>query len=195
VFLKLGAIAGNMLFFSTLICADSLNKEKLMNKSTVLKAFNNEANLDEWQVTNDAVMGGLSVGNTQLSSKALVFSGKISTENNGGFTSVFKKAPTLPEAVNSIRINILGDGNTYQLRVRSKVTGYVLAYNIDFDTKKDQLTEHTFYLADFTASFRGRIIENAPLLDAKSISHVGFLIKAKQEQRFSLSVQAIKFMS
>lgn len=182
------------LFFSTLICAEGLNGKKHMKKSTVLITFDNERSLDEWRVTNDSVMGGLSVANTQLDNKVFVFSGNISIENYGGFTSIFKKLPTLPDDIESITIKVLGDGNRYQLRVRSQVAGYELAYKIDFDTKKGEVEDHTFNLTDFKASFRGRIIENAPLLEAESISHVGFLIKANQRQHFSLSVQAIKFM-
>jgi hypothetical protein len=165
-----------------------------MKQNTVIIAFDNELSLDGWSVTNDGVMGGLSIGNIELNNNALVFSGDISTENYGGFTSVFKKTPTLPDNVESISINILGDGNDYQLRVRSQVSGYDLAYKIDFKTKQGQREKYTFKLADFNASFRGRIIDDAPLLEAKSISHVGFLIKAKQVKKFSLSVQQIKFM-
>jgi hypothetical protein len=165
-----------------------------MNKNNVLIAFHNEPSLDAWKVTNDGVMGGLSAGKMQFDNNAFVFYGVISIENYGGFTSVFREVPKLSEDIDAISINILGDGNAYQLRVRSQVSGYELGYMIDFQTIKGEQEQLTFYLDDFKASFRGRIIDNAPSLDATSISQVGFLIKAKQVKRFSLSVQSIKFM-
>jgi hypothetical protein len=164
-----------------------------MKNNTAFIALGNEINLEEWKVTNDSVMGGLSVGNTQLEHKTIIFSGYVSTENDGGFTSVFKKLSTLPEHIESITIQVKGDGNNYQLRVRSQVMGYEMAYKICFDTSKGKIEKRTFNLADFKASFRGRSIENAPSLEAKFISHVGFLIKAKQSQYFTLSVQVIEF--
>jgi hypothetical protein len=165
-----------------------------MKNNEMIIAFDNVQSLKDWRVTNDGVMGGLSVGNTQLVNKSLIFSGEISIENNGGFTSVFKEIPTLPDKIESISINILGDGNDYQLRVRSQVFDYELSYSVDFNAKKGQRKELTFHFADFKASFRGRSIDNAPLLEPKSISHVGFLMKSKQVKSFSISVQKIKFM-
>jgi hypothetical protein len=155
--------------------------------------FNKVHNLDDWEVVNDSVMGGISVGNIQLNNQTLVFSGNLSTENNGGFSSVYKKSPKLPEIVKSVSIRIQGDGNRYQLRMRSQVTGYELAYKIEFDTLVDKIETHRFNLANFKATFRGRIIDNAPLLEPHTISHVGFLIATKQSQEFNLSIYTVDF--
>ncbi len=42
---------------------------------------------EDWWVINDGVMGGLSRGKAQMKENSLYFSGTISLENNGGFTS------------------------------------------------------------------------------------------------------------
>lgn len=178
---------------STSLFSTNSSEAGNMKSNKISDILNQEHNPDDWQVTNDSVMGGLSVGHGQVENKAFHFSGDISTENNGGFTSVFKRISKLPEDIKSINIRVFGDGNRYQLRVRSQVMGYELAYKIDFLTHVNTLESHTFTLADFKASFRGRIIDNAPLLKAASISHVGFLISAKQANSFSLSVHAIEF--
>ncbi|WP_157826695.1 CIA30 family protein [Colwellia sp. 12G3] len=148
---------------------------------------------DEWQALNDGVMGGLSVGNAKHKDQALVFSGRLSTENYGGFSSVYKKLSLLPETVNSISIRIKGDGNPYQLRMRSKVMDYNVAYKVEFKTEVDKVEVHHFNLTDFKASFRGRIIDNAPVLTVSGISHVGFLIATKQPRDFSLLIYALEF--
>ena len=57
--------------------------------SITIFQFNNTSNLDDWQVVDDVVMGGKSNGNFQLNKDGYaVFSGDVSLENNGGFSSV-----------------------------------------------------------------------------------------------------------
>ena len=152
-----------------------------------------EHSFNDWDVTNDGVMGGLSQGHVTLSNNLPVFSGAISIENNGGFTSAFTKVSTLSKDIKSIHIRIVGDGNTYQLRIRSEVMGYNLAYKIAFKTKINTVETQCFTLADFEASFRGRSIKSAPLLQAHVITHVGFLVSAKQRSHFSLAIHSIVF--
>lgn len=159
----------------------------------MLDVLNPANSLNDWYVTNDGVMGGLSSGSVNLKDKVVVFSGNISIDNNGGFTSTFKKITMLPGNTKLINICVMGDGHVYQLRVKSQVMGYEITYKIDFFTRENTIENYTFSLADLTASFRGRRIDNAPLLKASSISHVGFLISAKQPISFSLSVHNIDF--
>lgn len=155
---------------------------------------------DTWFVTNDSVMGGLSSGEGRLEKNATVFSGTLSTENNGGFTSIFKPITSLSTEIKSVTLRILGDGNSYQLRFRAEVSGYEVAYKIDFQTKLNITSEYTFNLSDLIGVFRGRIIESAPVLKAENISHIGFLTTAalvnlKQPQVFSLTIYSINFNS
>ena len=152
-----------------------------------------EDETDYWKVNNDSVMGGLSSGIAEVKNKQIIFSGIISTENNGGFSSVFKKLPALSKAVETIKICFTGDGNRYQLRIRSFVMGYELVYKVAFLTSKRCSVTYRFYLSDFKACFRGRDLDHAPILEAANISHVGFLINSKESKRFSLTVHAIDF--
>ena len=51
--------------------------------------FNTDANIQNWRVVDDGVMGGKSLGNFRLDASGHgVFEGEISLENNGGFSSV-----------------------------------------------------------------------------------------------------------
>lgn len=153
---------------------------------------------EDWFVTNDSVMGGLSAGKVEQLNNLIVFSGNLSTENNGGFTSTFRKQASILESVTSITIRILGDGNCFQLRFRTKVSGYEVAYQKQFSTRNNEVTVHTFLLSDFHAVFRGRILDSAPVLEPQNISHVGFLttavlIKKDSGNCFTLSIYDIDF--
>lgn len=154
---------------------------------------NNCSNNNDWKVTNDSVMGGLSIGNAIVLENTVNFSGKLSTANSGGFTSIFKNIPPLAESNSLITIVIKGDGKAYQLRVKTVVMGYELAYKTHFQTQTHMTETHTFLLSDFVASHRGRVINNAPILKANTISHVGFLLSAKVTCDFSLIIYSIDF--
>jgi len=171
---------GVMILSTTVLSAESV------------KALEN-VKLDDWKVINDGVMGGLSAGKTQLENQVFIFSGNISTENNGGFTSVYRPIAKLSEKFESVKIRVKGDGKLYQFRMRSQIMGYETTYKINFPTTENTMQTLSFNLADFQASFRGRVISDAPVLRAETISYVGFLITTKQSGDFSISSSGIEF--
>lgn len=148
---------------------------------------------NDWRVTNDSVMGGVSSGNVQYQGQKVTFSGNVSTENNGGFSSIYKSTGPLAEHINGVKVTLLGDGNNYQLRLRTRVAGNELTYKAGFASENNKQLTVYFKLDEFEASFRGRLIKDAPKMKANTISHIGFLILSKQTQTFSLSVSNIEF--
>ena len=51
--------------------------------------FNNTSNINSWRIVNDVVMGGKSSSTITINNEGHgQFSGIVSTENNGGFSSV-----------------------------------------------------------------------------------------------------------
>lgn len=179
--------------FTMLISIDSIAGRLKENEADIVEKV--ELVTDEWQVINDSVMGGLSVGDTDIVKDSFIFSGDISIENNGGFSSVYRPVPRLSKKLDAINLRIIGDGNLYQLRVRCQLDGYNLAYKLDFYTQKNIEQNLSFLLSDFQASFRGRIIADAPELNADCVTHVGFLITNKQPIKFSMQVTGIAFYS
>jgi hypothetical protein len=163
-----------------------------MNDNKVLIEFSHESDIKDWRVTSDRVMGGLSKGNIDINNQSLLFTGALSTENNGGFTSIFKELPKLSKDIDTINIRVTGDGNYYQLRLRSQFNGRDIAYKAGFNTEQGEIINHTFNLSDFVATLRGRIINNAPKIEASLISEIGFLIKSKHEQEFMLKIHHLK---
>jgi NADH dehydrogenase [ubiquinone] 1 alpha subcomplex assembly factor 1 len=187
----------SIIFFLLVSTCFNVHSDNLIkiNKSKVIQISYQAEYQGDWEIMNDSVMGGLSFGQVSVIDNNVTFSGTISTENNGGFTSIFRALSSLSKQVESIRISVIGDGNSYQLRLRSKVQGYTLAYKVNFMTSPNKLETHVFKLTDFKASFRGRNIDDAPLLEAASVQHVGFLFNAKQSQTFLLSIQSIDFFN
>lgn len=159
---------------------------------------NNTANMikfdisnDNWRITNDGVMGGLSQGSVQQSASGIVFSGNLSTKNNGGFTSIFMPLNDVPQHLSAIAMKVTGDGNLYQLRFRRYYQGYLISYKLPFKTIANQTTNHQFKLAQVQATFRGRTLTNAPPLTSESIVSIGLLISSEKSTEFSITLHKI----
>ncbi|MCG7531369.1 CIA30 family protein [Psychrobium sp. MM17-31] len=158
--------------------------------STPTQLAFNSAN---WRITNDGVMGGLSQGNVVKVNGDIVFTGQISTENNGGFSSTYTALPPLKEGIETVNITVTGDGNDYQLRFRSLFRGYLIGYKLEFPTKANQTISHQLSLRDAQATFRGRLISNAPTLSSDSIRDIGVLISSKTPTPFHITLHNISF--
>ncbi|MGB2742017.1 MAG: CIA30 family protein [Cognaticolwellia sp.] len=157
--------------------------------------FSQQQSPDSWRITNDGVMGGKSSGEFVFQSNNALFKGDISLDNNGGFSSVFHSIEPLAKALDRVIIDIAGDGLTYQLRMVINHEGYRLSYKHDFNTVAKQRQTLSFTLADFQASFRGRILDNAPTLLAQDIREIGFLVTNKVAGPFELAIFSVKFDS
>ncbi len=154
-----------------------------------------------WHVINDSVMGGKSSGHTINTRQAFHFYGKISTENNGGFSVAYLKLPKLPKNFNAIKLCLLGKAGVYQLKLKNKIKGNEITYKADFiiptiqpKNEKIEPTEFSFLLRDFIATHRGKVIKKAPVLTSESISHVGLLVKSSSDKKFTLSLSEIQFL-
>ncbi len=162
-------------------------------ESSIMINFTEQQSVNSWRITNDGVMGGRSAGRFVFKPGKGIFSGDISLDNNGGFSSVFKKIEPLVKDLKTVTIDIEGDGLTYQLRMVVNLNGYRLAYKHNVETFAGQRDKFTFTLADFQASFRGRNIDNAPILQSEDIREVGFLVTRKTAGAFALSVFSLNF--
>lgn len=147
----------------------------------------------QWRATNDNVMGGISEGGFSFDGKAGLFSGELSLENNGGFSSVNRPVELPSGSVNQVEIEFIGDGRPYQLRLTTWKNGYRTNYKHDFSTIKGQKLSKVFNLNDFQAVYRGRLLDDAPELVASDIKQIGLLIADKQAGPFSLSLIEIRF--
>ena len=91
-----------------------------MNTLTIYE-FNNKSIINDWQIVDDNVMGGISSSSISINKNGNgLFKGTVSLANNGGFSSVRHrtKVVTLRDK-NHFIIRIKGDGKNYQFRVKS----------------------------------------------------------------------------
>ncbi len=152
--------------------------------------FEEKPTTKNWTVVDDVVMGGRSSGSFSLSEEGYgKFSGEVSLENNGGFSSVkYDLGAVTVKSNNIIRIRLKGDGNAYQFRVKDK-RRHSYSYITTFETTGDWETLE-FTLADLHPAFRGRKVD-LPNFDQDTIEELRFLIGNKKPQEFELLLRSI----
>ncbi|MBK1828460.1 CIA30 family protein [Haloferula rosea] len=164
-------------------------------KHSVAEFDPKEAESLGWRVVDDGVMGGLSKGNLKVSKDGVLnFKGKLSLENNGGFSSLRteKLSMDLGDAEGLVA-RVKGDGRTYQIRFSTdaRFRGMEVSFMAEFPTTKGKWTEVKIPFDDFTGSFRGMKLKDQKFNPAK-ISRLGLLLGDKKAGPFELQVDWIR---
>ncbi len=149
------------------------------------------ADIQQWQVVNDGVMGGLSQGHFSLNEQGHgMFSGKVSVENNGGFSSIRCALDKLNiKGLEKFVIRLRGDGKSYQFRAKSN-KGEYYSYIFTFPTT-GEWEDIEISLDEMYPSFRGRKL-NQPNFSAATLEEIGFLIGNKKAEDFQLLIDKIE---
>ena len=155
----------------------------------------NDANAVNWQVVNDGVMGGLSEGNFAVSDAGiLTFSGTLSLENNGGFSSI--RSAAIDRNLSNdlgILLKVRGDGRTYTMRLESTATfrGMPVSFSGEFKTKSGQWEQIKIPFSEFKGGWRGMRLPKETL-DPAVIREMGLLIGDKKSGPFKLEIEYIR---
>jgi len=159
-------------------------------QSQIIFDFNKEADVLAWKVTDDVVMGGVSSGRFKLSPDGVgVFEGKVSLDNNGGFSSVRYRFPKISVGgFSNIHVKIKGDGKRYQLRIKDHSENYY-AYIAHFETN-GEWQEIEIPLKEMYPTFRGKKLD-FPNFSSDQIEEIAFLIANKKEEDFRLLIDEI----
>ena len=162
----------------------------MMTQATTIYDFNRNSKASDWTIVNDGVMGGLSYGNFSINQEGNgVFSGTISLENNGGFSSVrYRFAPLATTAKSKVVLRIKGDGKSYQFRIKDQSSAYY-SYSTTFATTGEWETI-TIDLNSLYPSFRGRRIA-ASNYNSDSFEEIVFLVGNKKQESFRLFLDSI----
>ena len=157
--------------------------------------FSFDAGADEsrWVAVNDGVMGGRSQGGPEVAGGLLRFSGVLSLENNGGFSSVRTMGRSFDfSGATAVVLRVRGDGRTYQLRLATdaRYRGITVSWGGEFPTVAGQWTDVRVPLADLRPSVRGVALQGPPM-DPGQVRELGLLLGDKREGPFQLDVDWI----
>jgi len=159
-------------------------------KAEIIYDFSKNDNLEGWYVVDDGVMGGKSRGRLQIENDDTgLFTGKISLENYGGFSSIRYYTKNIKVKKNKYIVMVVnGDDKYYQLRIKASRNDRYM-YTSKFFAKNGW-QEVKIPLANMEPSFRGRKL-NKKNFNKKYITEVGLLIGNKVREDFELRVRSI----
>ena len=156
----------------------------------VIFDFTKEADLKNWFVINDTVMGGVSAGKIGKDTAGNgLFEGHVSLDNNGGFTSVRYDAGKIKlQGYSKFLIVLKGDGKAYRFNVKTNSKDYY-AYVYGFKTTGNwQTIEIPF--SNMVPSFRGQLL-NMANFSGDYMEEIGILIGNKIAEDFKMAIDNI----
>ncbi|MFC2147679.1 CIA30 family protein [Bacteroidota bacterium] len=162
-----------------------------MSKPFVLFDFTKESNIQNWSVVNDGVMGGLSKGNFSVNDKGDgFFTGHVSLENNGGFSSVrYNFESKSVSSYKKMTLRLKGDGKQYQIRVKTRISDYY-SYIAYIKTNGEWQTLEILF-SNMIPSFRGNILD-LPNYPGEYMEQFAILIGNKKNEDFKLYLDKIE---
>lgn len=145
-----------------------------------------------WIIVNDDVMGGRSSARIEATDSGIRFTGDLSLENNGGFSSTRHLLAEPPTGMDGVRVELKGDGRDYQLRLRQERRFDGVAWSAPFGTDGEwQTVEIPF--SEFEPVFRGRSVPQAGPVDAAAVTQIGIMLADKQAGPFTLEIRDMVF--
>ena len=159
---------------------------------TVLASFQDKDSLKGWISVNDGVMGGVSKGGfKRTEAGTLLFSGRLSLENNGGFASIRTEPRAMPlNGASALLIKARGDGRTYWAELRTAGQMGASSYRADLPTRKGEWVETRIPLSSFKLQAFGRSLPGGSP-DPEKVDSLGFTLADKKAGPFELEIEQI----
>ncbi len=161
--------------------------------STFLLNFNT-SDTNDWTVVNDGVMGGLSQGKLIYTDNSVIFEGKLSLANNGGFASFQGKRGEYDlKSFKTITIKHRGYGGTFGFRLKTSEPFYMPYYKVEFTPTKEW-QESSFNLRDMPEwRLADKTGDNISADDLSEIIRMGIIKSDKKTDPFQLEIDYIRF--
>lgn len=155
--------------------------------------FSNPDAVVSWQAIDDRVMGGASLSRLRHDPEGYaVFEGEVSFDNGGGFASSRNAQFVIePPDGRALVLEVRGDGKRYKLNLRTDDGFDGINYQTAFQPPAGEWSIITLPLADFAPTFRGRVLADAPPLDAPKVRQIGLMIGDRQQGVFALAVRRV----
>jgi NADH dehydrogenase [ubiquinone] 1 alpha subcomplex assembly factor 1 len=149
-----------------------------------------------WQVVNDGVMGGLSQGQAELTDDSILFKGKVSLDNNGGFSSLRSNFSRKELAsYEQVKIRYRSEGISLAMTLSVSRRWYIPNYKTSLSSTKGAWKTVTLNLKDFRKHYIGKPMNETLNNDALSeVIRLGFITDEKKYGDFEFEIDYIEFM-
>ncbi len=159
----------------------------MIQHRTFIFDFETTTEATAWSVVDDAVMGGRSKGRFSVEKEGIgVFKGKVSTQNNGGFSLVRYRFGTKSMIGHrKFVVKIKGDGKQYRFRVKTNDTDQH-TYSIALKALSDWTTLEIPF-NQLRPTYRGKTLD-MPEYPGERLQEVAFLIGNGIAENFRLEI-------
>ena len=154
---------------------------------------------NSWYAVNDTVMGGVSEGFVDYTDDTLVFSGTVSTDSNGGFTSVRSVSDVwdLSEYTNLV-VRLKSEGQPFTLIFADSPNWWEGQFRYDIEAMEEGWNEVVIPLVDIefydmNTGYPEPTGEKMRRGARKSIVHMEFMSKLFEDGSFRLEVDHLTF--
>jgi len=168
----------------------------LLMKYPLLFDFGVGKDFGKWSIVNDGVMGGLSQSKASLDANALLFTGNVSLQNNGGFVSLRSPMGKYDlSAYNYCEIRFRSDtSRKFEILIEKDTPFYLPKFRAKFGAGSKDWETITIPLRDFEISKMGSTIQQGiDPVRLQDIQRIGFILADKQEGSFQLWIDYLKF--
>jgi hypothetical protein len=154
---------------------------------------------DRWYAVNDTVMGGVSDGDLSYSMSELRFEGSVSTESNGGFTSVRSPDETLDlRDYDSVVVRMRSEGQPFSMVLAHNDYWFEDQFRYDILEASDTWTEIEIPFRDFDlytldTGYPVPTGDRMKRRDRREILHLEFISELFEAGPFLLEVDYIAF--
>ncbi|MGL5942442.1 MAG: CIA30 family protein [Waterburya sp.] len=127
---------------------------------------------ETWGAIDDVVMGGVSQSNIRLADNKAIFTGIVSTDNNGGFASVRTRNFEPPIDLSDyagIELKVIGDGKRYKFITRCEGQWDGIGYCYSFDTVDNLPTTIHIPFEELIPVFRAKTVSEASKFNASQV--------------------------
>ncbi|MGA1622154.1 MAG: CIA30 family protein [Synechocystis sp.] len=127
----------------------------------------------QWYSVDDGVMGGVSNSQWRLLGDRALFTGNVSTANNGGFASVRSpnfEPPLDLAGAEGIQLRIQGDGKRYKFIARNENQWDGLSYCYSFDTFNNRPQTVRIPFNQLIPVFRAKTVPEKGLFNPSQVS-------------------------
>lgn len=163
-------------------------------ESKIIASFEMPESMQNWKSYNDGIMGGRSKGGMEhTGQQTILFTGDISLENGGGFSSIRSKPkPMNMEGASGVIVKARGDGQKYWVGLRTGGQFPEAAYRADLPTAKGEWTTTFIPISDFKQQVWGMLVKGGSPINSAGITSVAITLADKKAGAFEFELEYIK---
>lgn len=149
----------------------------------------------DWFVVLDGVMGGLSEGTVSETPESIVFEGKISLENNGGFASYRSPYGTYDlSSYKEVHIRYKSTGQNFAFTLNNYRRFYKPNFKTELPITNGEWKEVIFPFSSFKKYRLGNLLSGKLSQDElEDVIRLGFISNDKKASAFRIEIDYIRF--